>query len=628
MTINISLNGTWKIIYDSKDLYSPKSILTQKETEITSVPSVFNVSEKGAGYLGVVWYYRKVSIPAYNGIFELYLEGWYGKAEFYLNNIKLGERLYGYTPFSMYFTLPDAKQNESNEYSLIIKIDNREQEGQTFRTPVFKQWGGLHRNIELILHPFEFIKTAFFESKIINQDNQNIKFKLNLVVFSSLRHELSQSNKSTKNSQYKLKSIKILDSGNALAMEIQNPSLDEGDQIAFLKNELGLKRIKKQDDQTFEPEKDKLICKSYFIESTSNFKLWKLDDPILYKVIIETNRGTLHTIQVGFREIKTDNQGQILLNGSPVMFLGVNRHDEHPECGPAFNAQLIKHDLSIMKSHGFTGIRPAHYPTTEFFLNICDQLGIMVMEEIPNYIMMPDMMKDAKTLERGKRMLRETIRAHYNHPSIIAWSVANECKSHLPESKSMINDLCNLGRILDPNRLYHFTGYPGIQNIAEIQANIAGINVYYGDSTAGKKLGPETLTSVLENLRDFMEDEDLAMNDFPIFITEFGSQAHYGYHDIHPYKAEDGYSVPYTIYTEERQAAVIESFFNQVLDKKYVNGLLVWCWRDNRYEPEISDSASAATMKYGILDWTGAPKLGFYVLTKMIEKLKKHRLSK
>jgi hypothetical protein len=61
-----------------------------------------------------------------------------------------------------------------------------------------------------------------------------------------------------------------------------------------------------------------------------------------------------------------------------------------------------------------------------------------------------------------------------------------------------------------------------------------------------------------------MEDPEINMKNSTIFITEFGSQAHYGYHDIHPYKAEEGYSVPYTIYTEERQRLLSSRFSNKL----------------------------------------------------------------
>lgn len=623
--ISISLNGSWYILYDPEEKYDFHTIMDSPYKETTYVPSVFNVSKKGAGYVGVVWYFREITIPAHSGLIEFYFEGWYGKAEFYFHNQKIGERLYGYTPYSILVKPPVNNWMQPNTYNLVVKIDNREQEGQTFQTPVFKQWGGIHRNCQINLLPETFIQSVFASS------NVNIE---------SIRREPNlKGNKSIGKVKLYLK-IRIL----STKMIIY--SVESINSTIFVEDPYGKKiKINKIaiDDKfqqvhdltncTFLRELDNNLHSSFCInlfelnlttEIEEEFYLWTLSTPILYNLTVKCFKDIFKT-KIGIRQVDTDGNGRLLLNGNPILFLGVNRHDEHPEFGAAFNPQLDEHELQIMKQIGITGLRPAHYPTTDFFLDMCDQIGILVMEEIPNYIMMPDMMRDEKVLNRGRSMFKEMILAHYNHPSVIIWSTSNECKTHLPESKAMINKLIEIGRELDPRRLYHFTGFPGIQNIAEINANVVGINVYYGDSTSGQKLGPETLSDVLKNLRSFMEDPEINMKNSTIFITEFGSQAHYGYHDIHPYKAEEGYSVPYTIYTEERQAAVIESFFEQIIDKPYVSGILVWCWRDNRYEPEISASAASATMKYGILDYSGSPKLGFYALEKMIAKLKKHR---
>ena len=222
-------------------------------------------------------------------------------------------------------------------------------------------------------------------------------------------------------------------------------------------------------------------------------------------------------------------------------------------------------------------------------------------------------------------MFREMIEAHYNHPSIIMWSMGNECKTHMPESKVFFNKVAAIGKKLDPTRLLHFTGYPGIQNIAEIAEGIphvAAINVYYGDSTSGQSTTVNVLGGVLDNLREFMEeDDDLGLKDVPLMISEFGSQAVSGYHDIHPYHGSEEAKSPYTAYTEERQAYVIEKFIEQIRTRPYVAGIMVWCWRDNRYEPEISDSAAGRIMRYGLLDWSGQPKLAFHILARLYKEL-------
>ncbi|MFX0099411.1 MAG: glycoside hydrolase family 2 protein [Candidatus Hodarchaeota archaeon] len=606
--VTLNLNGKWSIIYDPSEVLSVESLERVKDKKVTSVPSVFDVSEEGAGYTGVAWYQRFITIPPHDGIVELFLEGWYGKADFYLDSLKLGTRLHGYTPFSLYFK--PSTSDQARTFLLSIRIDNREQPGQTFRTPVFRQWGGLHRSVALKLLPGTFIKSVHFRSDVmlnsVRNNRANADVKCDVLVLSTedsvpehgllrLKAEVKGMDGDSATPLSNISGIKPVVEGNCMFME-----LDSGDSQAF-------------------------SSRAFTMEGSSSFNLWSPDSPALYELQVSIASNDSYRCRVGIREIGRNDKGKLLMNGRPVLFLGVNRHDEHPEFGPAFVPQLIEHDLSIMKEAGFTGIRPAHYPTTNFFLDICDQMGIMVMEEVPNYIMMPEMMKDRDILKRGRDMFKEMISAHYNHPSIIAWSAANECKSHLPESKDMINALCGIAHEMDPKRFVHFTGYPGIQNIAGINADIAGINVYYGDSTSGKQHGPEVLGPVLDNLREFMEDEDLDMANVPLFITEFGSQAVHGYHDIHPYQAVDGHSVPHTVYTEERQAFVIEKFFEQVMNRSFVSGLLAWCWRDNRYEPEIAESCAGAIMRYGLLDWTGAPKLGFHVLSRMIKKLIEHR---
>ncbi len=604
----IDLCGTWQILYDPEEKLTIDTIHSASGKKSTAVPSVFNVSEAGAKYTGVVWYQREVTIPPHQGLVELHLEGWYGKAEIYLDTTKLGERLYGYTPFSAYFSLQNAPHLQP--HLLSIRIDNREQAGQTYKTPVFQQWGGLHRPIVLYLLPNIFIHSSQFRAEFdpttIQDEKVNAGISCNVFILHAMK---------------------------------QAPTLDEIGLIAQIYDAEGkmtcpLGNISENPHQvktTIEyvdlntNKVHKFLGFAVRIEGKATFKVWSIDSPHLYKCRTTLENGDDYWFMVGIRQVGTNAQGQLLLNGCPVLFLGANRHDDHPEFGPAFVPQLLEFDLQVMKRAGFTGIRPAHYPTTEFFLNLCDQLGILVMEEVPVYIQTPEMMKDPVVLERGRVMLREMISAHYNHPSVIAWSVANECKSDRPESKAMLNTLCKIAQEIDPTRLVHFTGYPGLQNIAEIHATVVGINVYYGDSTSGQKLGPEMLGPVLDNLRDFMKDPEVGMANVPIFITEFGSQAVYGYHDISPYAPADGHSMAQVVYTEERQAAVIEQFFEQVKDRPFVAGMLVWLWRDTRYEPEIAQSAAGAVMRYGLLDWTGTPKLGFHALVRKIKELNEYR---
>ncbi|MHA1714648.1 MAG: glycoside hydrolase family 2 protein [Promethearchaeota archaeon] len=611
--VEIPLDGSWDMIYDPEDSFTVDSFKNLQTKNSVSVPSVFNVTKEGAGYVGVVWYRKRLVVLCNdNGLFELRLEGWYGSAEFYVNFLKIGARDYGFTPHSMFFRFGKGGQKKA-ELMILIKIDNRPKPGQTFKTPIFKQWGGLHRSVTLSFLPSTFIKDVLFQSDV---DLTTLSGQHAIALVSCMVHVCA------------LDSIELQGMG---PVKVTMNLIEDGSNNNIIdfdaQEEIPAGFLNKKTLHCFNLATRELkTMRSMVIRASvrSKFRLWDIKAPNLYRLIVRAANDEV-IYNVGVRDISVDSNGYLLLNGSPVLFLGVNRHDEHPDFGPAFIRQDIEQVISMMKDAGFTGIRPAHYPTTDYLLELCDRYGIMVMEEVPNYIMSREMMQDPLVLRQGRDMLFGMVLAHYNHPSIMIWSVANECKSHLPESKGMINELMKLARMMDPKRLVHFTGFPGIQNIAGIRADVVGINVYYGDSVSKNRLNPEVLGPVLDNLREFMLDPEFDMENVTVFITEFGSQTVYGYHDIHPYRGEGDKSSPYTPFTEERQAWLIEQFFKVVKDRPFVSGLLVWCWRDNRYEPEIAQSSAGAIMRYGLLDWTGAPKLGFHTLVKMIEKLKNWR---
>nr|MDO8115065.1 glycoside hydrolase family 2 TIM barrel-domain containing protein [Candidatus Sigynarchaeota archaeon] len=363
------------------------------------------------------------------------------------------------------------------------------------------------------------------------------------------------------------------------------------------------------------------------LDGRGTFRLWAPAHPWLYRLRLALDSPlAVHAIDeveehVGIRSIATNDRGQLLLNGRRAVLLGVNRHDDHPVFGPAVPPVLTLHDLTLMKEAHMTGFRPAHYPARNDTLDMADELGLMVIEEIPHYIMSPEQMRDPLVLSKGQCMFREMVQGHWNHPSIIAWSVANECKADLPESKSMIRALATAAATLDPTRLVHFTGFPSAMNVADTGATLVGLNVYYGASS--QNLGTGMLPGVLDSLRQFMA-EDLGMARVPIIITEFGSEAVAGYHDIHPYHGAGDPASAYTRYTEERQAQVIDDFARVAMAREYVAGLLVWVWQDNRYEPTVVTSGEI--MRYGLLDWNGQPKLAYHVVSDLYRQYLEHVL--
>ena len=117
----------------------------------------------------------------------------------------------------------------------------------------------------------------------------------------------------------------------------------------------------------------------------------------------------------------------MLVNGQPVWIFGVNRHDHHPERGKSVTVDDMRADLVAMKRHNINAVRCAHYPNDHRFLDLCDELGLYVVDEANieahayNTSLCHDPRYRSTWLARGSRMVERD----RNHPSVIVWSLGN-----------------------------------------------------------------------------------------------------------------------------------------------------------------------------------------------------------
>lgn len=170
-----------------------------------------------------------------------------------------------------------------------------------------------------------------------------------------------------------------------------------------------------------------------------NIALWSHENPYLYTLEIELNDGDRfvdkRSCKFGFREIKikkmtADGRGPfILLNGKPIKFCGVNRHDFHPEHGHAVPHELTRKDLELCLKNNITAIRTSHYPATREFYSMCDEMGILVMSETNLETHGLAFMIPRNNKKWGANCLyriRNMVHSYKNHPCIISWSLGNE----------------------------------------------------------------------------------------------------------------------------------------------------------------------------------------------------------
>ncbi|MBR6592476.1 MAG: DUF4981 domain-containing protein [Prevotella sp.] len=191
-------------------------------------------------------------------------------------------------------------------------------------------------------------------------------------------------------------------------------------------------------------------------------KQWSAEYPNLYSLHLELADSTGRIIEqtdmrVGFRHVCV-NDGQVLINGNPVKMRGVNRHEHDPQTARVMTEERMLQDILLMKRANINAVRTAHYPNVPRWYELCDSLGIYVMDEADlethglrgTLGSTPDW--HAAFLDRAVRMAERD----KNYPSVIFWSLGNESgygANHAAMSAWL--------REFDPTRLIHYEGAQG-----------------------------------------------------------------------------------------------------------------------------------------------------------------------
>jgi len=206
---------------------------------------------------------------------------------------------------------------------------------------------------------------------------------------------------------------------------------------------------------------------------------WSAEKPNLYKMVLILKDETGKAIQilssrVGFREIELKD-GQVKINGKAILIKGVNRHEVHPDVGYAMTKEQILEDVLIMKRFNINAIRTAHYPHSQALYDIADEYGMYLMDEADNETHSARPFAAGSQFPAWHPAVEQRIYDMYerdkNHPSVIFWSMGNECGSGTP-----FNNARNWLKANDPTRLIHFQAdnniadfysqmYPALSNV-------------------------------------------------------------------------------------------------------------------------------------------------------------------
>ena len=308
----------------------------------------------------------------------------------------------------------------------------------------------------------------------------------------------------------------------------------------------------------------------------------------------------------GFRRIEARGT-RLLLNGEPIFLTGWNRHEDSPRTDLVPDLDLARWDLMEMKGSGANFVRLCHYPHHPAEVDLCDEIGLLVMDEIPLYWWKGNQDGEENCrakLAAARRQVRAMVERDINHPSVIFWSVSNENHEQHPEVVAGNKELIRLARELDDTRLCVHVSYMWTEHPAFDEDDVLCLNAYPSLTGAAERGAEFDLSDSTQWWRENLERVHALYPDKPIVITEFGSCSLEG--------TRAG------AYGEETAAAIIE-VESAGMDAPYVRGAIVWCWADHAWPPLLGFQ-SLAVSPFGVLTRERKPKAPFHTCRRLFKE--------
>ncbi|XP_066130790.1 beta-glucuronidase [Saccopteryx bilineata] len=319
------------------------------------------------------------------------------------------------------------------------------------------------------------------------------------------------------------------------------------------------------------------------------------------RLTVETGAGPVsdfYTLPVGIRTV-TVTKNQFLINGKPFYFHGVNKHEDSDIRGRGFDWAVMMKDFNLLRWLGANSFRTSHYPYAEEMMQLCDQYGIVVIDESPGVgIKLPQSFSNV-SLQHHLEVMEELVRRDKNHPSVVMWSLANEPSSFLKPAGYYFKMLAAHTKALDPSRPVTFvTNTKYDVDLGAQYVDVICVNSYYSwyhDCGHLEVIQPQLKTQFEDWYRTYEK---------PIIQSEYGAGAIAGLHHDPP-----------LMYSEEYQSRLLEEY-HLVLDQKrkeYVVGELIWHFADF-----MTDQTPLRILgnKKGIFTRERQPKSAAYFLRK------------
>lgn len=491
---------------------------------------------------GIVWYRKTINIPAsWKGKkVSIEFDSVYMNSTVWINGIKLGERPYGYVTFH-YDLTPYLNATEN---VIAVRVDNTLQPSARWYTGT-----GIFGSVELLATESVHVRRGgvFFQTLEADESFARLQVETEIV-------------------------------GDSDA-QVLNELIAPDGKVAGQVEGAG-----KQQFQIVDPE------------------LWRLNDPRLYRLRTTVRSGGRVVDQietsVGIRTLKFDSQTGFALNGVPMKLKGVCEHNDGGPVGAAFPEKILRERLVLLKAMGCNAIRTSHNPRTQTFYRLCNELGILVMDEIF------DGWHQKAAADYGARFfddwwqidVEEWLRANRNHPCIVMYSIGNET------GESDTHDITGFIKQFDTTRpttggsVFEGVDIQGFNGPGGMPGAMEKFHAAYPDQLCVKTEVPHTLqTRGFYRVRTWWRDKNRPRNEIPDYGTE------QIFFDGHP-----RYSSSYDNCGVRISA---RSSWRETRDMPWVIGEFRWTGFDYLGEASFGDGEFPARIwNFGIIDLAGFPK--------------------
>jgi beta-galactosidase len=458
------LGGIWEVWRSITDNVSWQSV---------TLPHCFNafdsVDPDAPYYQGPGWYRTQLKLdnPYPNGRTLLHFEGAGQKSEVYVHTMKVGAHVGGYDEFTLDITdaAAEALKNPANKGLVPIAVlcdNSRDLEMIPSDQSDFSHYGGLYRYVNLVYVPAISLERVHVESSI----PPNGKGRASI----------------------------------SIRTRFYNPGALK-DEIQIITQVFGPKgKLINEKSQSLQPTGGMQGLSAFNLDVPT---LWSPNSPSLYSCVVtlKSAHGEMKMEErFGLRSFEFVQHGPFKLNGERLLLRGTQRHEDHAGLGAAMTEDLIRKEMTLIKEMGANFIRLGHYQQSRIVLDMCDELGLLVWEEIP---WCRGGLGGDRYKEQARGMLKAMIDQHKNHPSIILWGLGNENdwpgdfeEFDKEKIRAFMSELNDLAHMLDPSRKTVIRRCDFCKDIVDVYSPSIWAGWYRGRYTEYKKMSEEEMKRV------------------------------------------------------------------------------------------------------------------------------------